>query len=61
MANGGPGHPNTGGAQFFVCTGDNSKLLTPNYTIFGHVTSGLDVALKISPDDIIKTVTIQVK
>lgn len=61
MANGGPGHPNTGGAQFFICTGDNSKLLTPNYTIFGHVTSGLDVALKISPDDTIKTVTIQVK
>jgi cyclophilin family peptidyl-prolyl cis-trans isomerase len=52
---------NTNGAQFFICTGDNSKLLAKSYTIFGHVTSGLDVALKISPADIIKTVTIQAK
>ncbi len=51
---------NTNGAQFFICTGDNSTL-PKSYTIFGHVTSGLDVALKISPQDIIKTVTIQVK
>lgn len=57
MANGGA---NTNGAQFFICTGDNSSL-PKSYTIFGHVTSGLDVALKISPGDVIKTVTIQVK
>ncbi|HEY7976283.1 MAG TPA: peptidylprolyl isomerase, partial [Ktedonobacterales bacterium] len=59
MAN--TGKPNTGSTQFFICTGDNSKLLASSYTIFGHVTSGMDVAAKISPDDIIKTVTIQVK
>ncbi len=59
MAN--TGKPNTGSTQFFILTGDNSKLLSKTYTIFGHVTSGLDVATKISPDDIIKTVTIQVK
>lgn len=58
MANSGA---NTNGSQFFICTGDNSKLLSKSYTIFGKVTSGLDVALKISPQDIIKTVTIQVK
>lgn len=52
---------NTNGAQFFICTGDNSKMLSKAYTIFGHVTSGLDVALRISPADIIQTVTIQVK
>lgn len=52
---------NTNGAQFFICTGDNSKLLAKSYTIFGHVTSGLDVALKMSAGDLIKTVTIQVK
>ncbi len=52
---------NTNGAQFFICTGDNSKQLAKSYTIFGHVISGLDVAKKISPDDVIKTVTIQVK
>jgi len=59
MAN--TGKPNTGSSQFFICTGDNSKMLSKTYTIFGKVTSGLDVALKISPEDIIKTVTIQVK
>ncbi len=51
---------NTNGAQFFICTGDNSKLLQKNYTIFGKVISGMDVALKISPQDVIQTVTIQV-
>ena len=47
MANAGA---NTNGSQFFICTGSNSKNLNsiPNYTIFGIVTSGLDVALKIS-------------
>ena len=59
MAN--EGKANTGSTQFFILTGDNSKMLSKTYTIFGHVTSGLDVATKISPDDIIKTVTIQVK
>ena len=59
MAN--EGKANTGSTQFFILTGDNSKMLSKTYTIFGHVTSGLDVATKISPDDVIKTVTIQVK
>jgi peptidylprolyl isomerase len=59
MAN--EGKVNTGNTQFFILTGDNSKLLSKTYTIFGHVTSGMDVATKISPQDIIKTVTIQVK
>lgn len=47
MANAGP---NTNGSQFFICTGSSSKNLNsyPNYTIFGIVTSGLDVAQKIS-------------
>jgi cyclophilin family peptidyl-prolyl cis-trans isomerase len=46
MANSGP---NTNGSQFFVCTGSQSKNLNhyPNYTIFGKVTSGMDVVLKI--------------
>ncbi|HZC07566.1 MAG TPA: peptidylprolyl isomerase [Ktedonobacterales bacterium] len=59
MAN--TGKPHTGSTQFFICTGDNSKLLAKSYTIFGHVISGMDVATKISPQDVIKTVTIQVK
>jgi cyclophilin family peptidyl-prolyl cis-trans isomerase len=46
MANAGP---NTGGSQFFIITGDNGHNLdaTPNYTIFGQITKGLDVAKKI--------------
>ncbi len=43
MANSGP---NTNGSQFFIVTGDGSQL--PNdYSRFGKVTSGLDVAQRI--------------
>ena len=51
MANAGP---NTNGSQFFICLGD---LKLPNqYTIFGHVTSGLEAvdaiaALPTDPQD----------
>ena len=38
MANSGP---NTNGSQFFIMHADNQ--LPPNYVIFGHVTSGLNV------------------
>jgi cyclophilin family peptidyl-prolyl cis-trans isomerase len=46
MANAGA---NTGGSQFFIITGDNGHNLdsAPNYTIFGHVIRGLDVAQRI--------------
>jgi cyclophilin family peptidyl-prolyl cis-trans isomerase len=47
MANAGP---NTGGSQFFLITGPGGSNLdsTPNYTIFGHITDGLDVAKQIN-------------
>lgn len=46
MANGGP---NTGGSQFFIVFGSNGHKLddNPNYTIFGKVVKGLDVAKRI--------------
>jgi len=46
MANAGPG---TGGSQFFLITGPAGHNLdgNPNYTIFGHVVEGLDVAKRI--------------
>jgi len=47
MANGGA---NTGGSQFFIITGPQGTNLdgNPNYTIFGNVVSGLDVAKTIN-------------
>ncbi|MFC4101085.1 peptidylprolyl isomerase [Paenibacillus xanthanilyticus] len=47
MANAGP---NTGGSQFFICTGPDAAGLNmqPNYTIFGKVTEGMDVVTAIS-------------
>ena len=43
MANSGP---NTNGSQFFIVTAVDSGL-PPLYTVFGKVTKGMDVALKI--------------
>ncbi|MEP6758694.1 MAG: peptidylprolyl isomerase [Actinomycetota bacterium] len=52
MANAGP---NTGGSQFFLITGPEGANLdgNPNYTIFGQITKGLDVAAQIN--DLMKT------
>ena len=44
MANSGP---NTNGSQFFIITGDQGVQLPPNYSLFGEVTSGLDVVRKL--------------
>ena len=53
MANAGP---NTNGSQFFICTGSQSKNLNayPNYTVFGRVISGMDVALKIESVPVVR-------
>ena len=40
MANSGP---NTGGSQFFVVAGPEGESLSPDYALFGMVTSGMDV------------------
>jgi cyclophilin family peptidyl-prolyl cis-trans isomerase len=45
MANSGP---NTNGSQFFIVAGTEGENLSPNYTLFGKVTSGLDVVEKIN-------------
>lgn len=47
MANAGP---NTNGSQFFICTGEQSKFLnnSPNYTVFGKVTSGMETVKEIA-------------
>jgi len=38
--------PNSGGSQFFIVTAQSAPL-PPDYTVFGKVIKGLDVALKI--------------
>src|SRR5216117_1613747 len=45
MANAGP---NTNGSQFFIVTADACPWLDGKHTVFGRVTSGLEVADKIS-------------
>src|SRR5579864_80792 len=48
MANSGP---NTNGSQFFIVTADACPWLDGKHTVFGRVTSGMDVADAISQVD----------
>lgn len=40
------GHPDSAGSQFFICVSDSS-FLDRQYTVFGEIVSGMDVADKI--------------
>jgi cyclophilin family peptidyl-prolyl cis-trans isomerase len=54
MANRGP---NTNSSQFFIMLDDNDSL-PKNYTIFGKVTSGIEVVEKIAVGDTIRSISI---
>jgi peptidyl-prolyl cis-trans isomerase-like 1 len=69
MANRGP---NTNGSQFFIVTEQSQPSLDGHYTVFGHVTDGIDVVREIAAvptdsndkptEDVkMKTVTIEKK
>ena len=55
MANAGP---NTNGSQFFICIDDCRDKLAKLYNLFGHVTSGIEVAQSVKVGDRIKSVTV---
>lgn len=57
MANSGPA---TNSSQFFITHKDTSWL-NGKHTIFGHVTSGMEVVNAIAQDDVIKKITISRK
>jgi peptidyl-prolyl cis-trans isomerase B (cyclophilin B) len=54
--------PDTTGSQFFVTIGLGAQgdlsYLDPDFTVFGEVTEGLDVAKEIAQGDTIETITI---
>jgi len=56
MANSGP---NTNGSQFFICIDDCRRKLDKLYNLFGHVTSGIDVAQATEVGDVMKTVAVE--
>ena len=56
MANAGP---NTNGSQFFITIDDCTRKLSKDYSLFGYVVDGIDVATGIQVGDVMKTVTVE--
>lgn len=43
--------PDSAGSQFYICLED-ARFLDHNYTVFGHVTQGLDIARRVKVGDV---------
>jgi peptidyl-prolyl cis-trans isomerase B (cyclophilin B) len=52
--------PNSGGSQFYICLAAQPSL-DGQYTVFGHVVSGMDVVNAITQGDVIRSITIRPK
>ncbi len=51
--------PDSAGSQFFICLSrEHCKHLDNQYTVFGKVTEGFEVAKKIEPGDKIEEIKI---
>jgi cyclophilin family peptidyl-prolyl cis-trans isomerase len=55
MANAGK---NTNGSQFFICIDDCQRKLDKAYNLFGYVIDGIDVAQKVQPGDVMRSVSV---
>ena len=52
--------PNTGGSQFFIVLNEaNTRHLNGVHTVFGKVTTGLDVVKQIKANDVINKVRVE--
>lgn len=49
--------PNSGGSQFYICLAPQPAL-DGQYTVFGQVTSGMDVVKKLQIGDVMRKVTV---
>lgn len=56
MANSGP---NTNGSQFFITIADCTRKLTKDYSLFGYVTDGMDIALATEVGDVMQAVVVE--
>jgi peptidyl-prolyl cis-trans isomerase B (cyclophilin B) len=56
MANAGP---NTNGSQFFICIDDCTRKLTKDYSLFGYVVEGLDIAQAVQVGDVMRSVKVE--
>lgn len=50
-------HPDSAGSQFYICLGPQ-HFLDGNYTVFGIVTSGMNIVEKIKIGDVMKSIKI---